>query len=226
MNSAELFSLAQAHTDNPMGIDIVRKAALRAFRGVDVSHPSLEFGTCRGGSAIAVLSAMVELQQPSRPIVTVDPYGNLPYYADVFRGVKMSKPVSWAYPNDLYRVAMETLSSVAKHEGLNWTHYMMRDTDYMEHVWPGVPLYFYKEPVVRPMFSFVYLDAEHTEESVRRQLVWLGDKIVKGGTIVIDDVDFLNGRGDSILAEFGGQVIEKDHPDKTRGCKKWLVIER
>lgn len=213
MGSDDLFNRALATTDNPPSMYVIREQARKVFGRIEASHPALEIGTRRGGSAFAVLAAILESDR-RRALVTVDPYGDLPYRADLGE-------TPWTYSNDLFREAMEGLAARVRACGLNWVHYMMRDVDYMECVWPRVPLYVQTPPLQRPTFAFVYLDGEHTEEAVRRQLSWLRGKVVEGGMILIDDADWLKDRGQPILEDFGGTSMERVGRG---GLKKWLLI--
>jgi hypothetical protein len=213
LTSAQLFNMAKERTDNPSSVELVREMAHKVFGHVGPEHPALEFGTRWGGSALALLSAILDRDR-IRPLITVDPYGDLPYHADL-------KEVSWTYSNAHYRGTMSRLSSVAEGCGLNWMHLMMKDSDYMEHLWSSVPIYLCPKPLLRPTFSFVYLDAEHTEEAVRRQLTWLKGKIAKGGLVVVDDADWLKDRGESLKKEFGGVSMEVEEPNR---IKKWILI--
>jgi hypothetical protein len=215
LTSTELFRLAEENTDNRPSMALLREKATEVFGRVGPEHPVLEFGTRSGGSALALLSAILDRDR-IRPLITVDPYGGLPYHTDL-------KEIPWVYSNPLYRGMMTRLSTAVERSGLNWMHLMMRDSDYMEHVWPDVPLYLSTELIFRPTFSFVYLDAEHTEDAVRRQLEWLKGKVADGGVILIDDADLLNGRGTSIEEDFGGIPIEKEDSKRT---KKWILIRR
>lgn len=196
-------------------MELIRAAALDTFARVGPEHPVLELGTRSGGSAFALLSAILDRDRV-RPLITVDPYGGLPYHTDL-------KEIPWVYSNQLYRGAMTRLSAAVERSGLNWMHLMMRDSDYMAYVWPNVPLYLSAKPVCRPIFSFVYLDAEHTETAVRLELEWLKDKVAPGGLIVIDDADWLKGQGESIRCDFGGVFVEKEDPKRSR---KWILISR
>lgn len=193
MRPDEILRLALRKTDNEQSLAVVYAAALEAFRRTSFRSIALEFGTRSGGSALALLAAILETDS-RRVLVTVDPYGELPYQND--KGL-----LPWKYTSDHYRDAMSEVSAVAKAEKLNWVHYLAKDEEYMECIWPVIPLYLLEPAERSPSLAFAYLDAEHTNEAVRKALLWAKGRLEKGGTIVVDDVDWLSDKGEWMLSE-------------------------
>lgn len=201
MRPDELFQLALTKTDNENGLRLLYSAAVDAFRKTSYRSIALEFGTRNGGSALALLAAILATDC-RRVLVTVDPYGSLPYRND--HGL-----LPWRYTSKEYRNAMAEIAGVARAEKLNWVHYLARDDEYMDLIWPNLPLYLLNPAEKSPMLAFAYLDAEHTNDAIRRQLVWAQGRLERGGAIIVDDVDWLSDQGDWVLSVFP-KAVRKD----------------
>ena len=154
------------------------RAVVTAPRSAD-PPPVLEIGTRSGGSALLILRLLDLVYPPParRPLVlTVDPYGSLPYAGAPFQ-----------YDDRHYRAMKQALAGYANH-----VHYMMdselflRQLDQL-YVWrAGSRLSF-------DHFSLVYLDGSHDPTVVWPEIERLLPRIIPGGFLIVDDTDWFDG---------------------------------
>lgn len=169
-------------SDHRGGLDFLYEKVLALAKDLPERVPFLEIGTRAGGSALVFLHAILASGKLNRPLITVDPYGNKGYWvADKCRDT--------LYGESFYWQAMVALSLFAQEHELFHVHYRMRSLDFAG-IWPHIPLWHNGEPVPVP-FGFVYLDGEHIDKTVARELEWAITTLHTGGLIVIDDSEHI-----------------------------------
>lgn len=183
-------------SDHQAGLGLFYERALEVARELPAGLPFIEIGTRAGGTALLLLEAIFT-SGIQRPLITVDPYGK-PYQSGpgeyLSPGQPNSCPAMEHYlptGEEHYRTAMANLSSFAQEHGLNHVHYRMTSADFMD-AWPHVmKLWMDGEPINERPFALVYLDGEHTPETVSRELCWLLPRMSADGLIVIDDTQHI-----------------------------------
>ncbi len=165
-------------SDHRGGLDFLYEKVLALAKDLPEQVPFLEVGTRAGGSALVFLHAILASGKTQRPMITVDPYGNKGYWvADEHKDT--------LYGEEFYWQAMVALSLFAQEHKLFHVHYRMRSLDFAA-IWPYIPLWHNGEQV--PVtFGFVYLDGEHIDKTVARELYFAMVHLHIGGLIVIDD---------------------------------------
>jgi predicted O-methyltransferase YrrM len=141
--------------------------------------PFLEIGTRSGGSALLILR-LLELVYP-RParlplVLTVDPYGSLPYAGAPFQ-----------YDDRHYRAMKQALARYANH-----VHYMMDSELFLGQL---DQLYVWRDGtrIAFNSFSLVYLDGSHDPPVVWAEIERLLPRVIPGGFLIIDDTDWFGG---------------------------------
>lgn len=147
---------------------------LKVARELPEEYPFLEIGNRLGGTALMFLDAIKESGKPKRFLITVDPYGDMPYTG------KLDK-----FDEDFRRQAMKILSDFSYENKLNHAHYRLKSLDFIT-TWEKSE--FWHEGVLLPkLFGMVYFDGDHTDEVVfeelKRYLPFIHDK----GMYVVDD---------------------------------------
>jgi hypothetical protein len=141
--------------------------------------PYLEIGTRAGGSALLILRLLdlVYPQPARRPLVlTVDPYGSLPYPGAPFQ-----------YDDRHYRAMKQALAGYANH-----VHYMMDSELFLRQL---DELYLWRAGlrVSFDQLSLVYLDGSHDPDVVWGEIERLLPRVIPGGFLIVDDTDWFDG---------------------------------
>ena len=154
------------------------RAVVAAPRSAD-PPPFLEIGTRAGGSALLTLR-LLDLVYPRsarRPLLlTVDPYGSLPYPGATFK-----------YDDGHYRDMKRALSGYPNH-----VHYMMDSELFLQQ---REHLYLWRAGarVELRAFSLIYLDGSHDPDVVWSEIEGLLPLIIPGGYLIVDDTDWFDG---------------------------------
>lgn len=162
-----------------MGLEkfsVVEECVTRAPAGL-----FLEVGTRRGGSAIRTM----QLMPKGSTLISVDPYGDKRYVD--YLGVDTPYP----FPDSMYMEALQNLSTYALNHDKNFVQYKMTSVDFLQS-----DFVYWTEgkgtPTSQMKFSFVLLDGDHTDETVRQEVELLTPRMVSGGIILIDNIDWLS----------------------------------
>ena len=134
-----------------------------------------------GGSAIAWLKAILESDKKQRALITVDPYGDLPYF---WAGRGFSKT---GYGEDFYKEAMKLLSNFAYDNRVYHTHFKLTSDDFMK-IFDEISIYD-EDKVLGKTFAFVYLDACKEQNTIAKEFEWFKKRMKSGGLIIFDDYD-------------------------------------
>ena len=189
----EILALSDKSTDHPETRRALYKCAVESLKDLPACHPVIEFGTLGGGSALALMAAILQTDS-KRCLITVDPYLSNPGISPEFERF-----------DDAYRLAMMLLSQVAHQYHLHHIHYKMTAIDYLNTNW-NLPHYTGDSAVSRPRFSFVHVDTGH--DALERGLIQLMIKrsyVIPNGTVLVDDV--LPERDTWLKEEHGGKWI-------------------
>lgn len=149
----------------------------------DTECSAIEIGTYGGDTALLWMELMLK-SKVMKPLLTVDAH-NIPGYQDYYI-TSMIRMAGTAY--EMF---------IASGDPLLWRHYPVLDTIFMDHIYETLPFDFFKK------YFFVNLDGPHDDESIIKEFVFFYDKLVPGGTIVIDDAGIENASG----------VYVKNHAD-------------
>lgn len=169
--------------------ELLQRAASNAPWGPD--FPWLEIGTREGGSTQMLLETLPE----DGVLVSVDPYGGIPYKA--FVGADSFTPIHWDWiPGEAsslgYTSAMRTratiaLLEIAAQRGVHFIPLPITDLEFMERFVSGVPVHWNGHSRLRNTYGLVFLDGPHDTESVYRELRFFIPRMAERGLVVIDD---------------------------------------
>ena len=152
-----------------------------------------EVGTRAGGSALLALHAIKE-SGITRQLITIDPYGGKPFAA-----VHSTLPYNNWYDDTFYRSMMKELADFCAEHALQHTHFKITSQEFIAtfeqmHLWQN-------QQTLEPLFGYVYLDGEHTPETVGQELAWFLPRLSDGGLLVIDDIENLVQTTDPLITE-------------------------
>lgn len=179
-------------SDHQPGLDFLYEKVLEKAKSLPENAPFVEIGTRRGGSALIFLTA-IKNSGIQRPLYTIDPYGNKPYKlsdATIFR----------VAIDDYYKDAMKLLSIYCSMHNLFWTHFRITSFDFMK-IYEQINIW-WDERALKELFGFVYLDGEHNEDTVAKELEWFQPRMHKDGLIVIDDDENVKVSNFEVIKEF------------------------
>lgn len=162
--------------NSDMGIEklqVVENAMRLAPKGI-----FLEIGTRAGGTAIMALRA-----NGSEMLISVDPYGSKPY-------IDTNGIAPFIYPDEMYRSTLHKLSKEAVDTEKTFIHFKMPSQEYMTknlNMW-----ILGKEIRTHDLkYSYVLLDGEHNDKTVSEEISFFSSRMVRGGVLLIDNVDWL-----------------------------------
>lgn len=173
----------------------------------------VEVGTASGSSAKAIMRG---LQDSDKWFFTVDPYGEKPYRA----GKQLT---SIKYGESEFRKAMTELYDFAEEKGVFYTHWRMRSLDFIEML-PGIQIWKEGGQLENIRIGLLFLDGEHTLEMVKREIDAFYKYIIKGGAIVIDDINFL-GMEEGVKKLFSGRRGDLSF-ETIESCHRSYFIKR
>jgi len=155
-------------------------------------HSIVEIGTDGGTTAFWALKAMKNFKGW---FFTIDPYGDKPYKAgsDV-QGSNMG------YNDKHYMNTIPTIYKMAQEKGINYLHWKLTSLDWMK-IWDEIE--FWNDGGKEVKFSMAYLDGDHAWDPVMDEFKFFYDRIPKGGYIVIDDFNLLDGEAEVRLRTKG-----------------------
>lgn len=157
--------------------------ALEAINNFDDSYHILEVGTDAGTTAMCFLKALNKAKS-KRWLFTVDPHGDKPYRIDG------NDYGGFEYGDHKYRKHLSAESNFALENELNHLHWKIRSVDFFK-VLPKVEFWSNGGIIKKWKFCFVYLDGEHSWDTILEEIKWVYPKIPKGGVIVIDDYNLI-----------------------------------
>ena len=91
------------------------------------------------------------------------------------------------YDEQCYRNGMMTLNTFAFNNDLLHCHWRMTSKDFMDKI-ESIE-FWYDEKKMDYKFGLVFLDGEHYEDIVMEEFDWFRDRLIKGGLIIIDDIE-------------------------------------
>lgn len=172
----------KGYCDHIHGMSLFYDQMLEASKNTPEDCFFLEIGSWKGGSAVAMMQALRDGKK--QWLITVDPYGTKPF--------KLGNTIQKAaqYDEDIYRDAMWKMSSFARDNKLNHTHFRMTSDDFMK-TFEQID-FWHKGEIVKPIkFGGVFIDGDHESYTVNRELDWLVDRMAQGGLIVFDDIPYV-----------------------------------
>lgn len=152
----------------------------------DVPGLILEIGTRKGGSMQIIIDALLDSGQENRHVLSVDPYGHIPYNTGNQFGI-----TRYDYTNDMKKKAMADLFTYVQGKPVNFIPICWTDVEFMEHFSQnGWPVYDVEEKRYFTI-AFAFLDGPHDTDSVFAELVGL-QCMPAGGAVVIDNIDYFD----------------------------------
>ena len=168
-------------SDHEPGLNILYEKAVEVSKNLNPLLPFVEIGTRRGGSALLLLIAIKE-SGCRRPLLTVDPYGKMEYEQNDKIRIK-------EYGEGYYREAMKVLADYCVETEMIHSHFRMTSDEFMK-IYPQITLYYEGQILPKEEFGLVYLDGDHHIDIVTREVEYFYPKIVRGGLLSIDDIEF------------------------------------
>lgn len=147
-----------------------------------------EIGLRLGLGTATIISAVREFC-PSKLVVSVDPYGNIPY-----TGREPDGETHYDYTDDMRNECMVNIWAYVRQNPVDYRFFQMSDDEFFTRFSGNVTRYGYEGRFLEAMYSMVHLDAQHTVKDVSRQIIWFDDRMERGAMLAIDDVtpDFID----------------------------------
>lgn len=155
----------------------VLEHALAAHRAVPFGA-TVEIGTYKGGTALALLALLRSLYAGAQPLVaTVDPYGSKPYKGG-------DAVVVGLYGDPLYTFMRAQLMDYPNH-----AHYLMEGVEFLDRM-HGCRYWLDGRERYLHSLAFAFVDGDHDHVTVVREIEALEARWTRAGTrVVVDNVD-------------------------------------
>lgn len=149
-----------------------------AARRTTVNGLVCEIGTRLGGG----IQAMIDGFQQPRAIVSVDPYGDIPYANTDSSGTRRM-----GYDLPMMVRALSTISVACFIKGHVWIPMILEDKEFFARFADGVPIYDFEKHLVTG-YALAHVDGPHDVESLMTAAEFFARRLVVGGCIVFDDI--------------------------------------
>lgn len=190
-------------SDHSPGLDFLYERVLEKAKILPEDVPFVEIGTRLGGTALIFLTA-IKNSGIRRLLYTVDPYGYRPFKVG---SIIMHKVAGEEY----YREAMKFLSIYCSQNSLFWIPFRMTSFDFMK-IYDQIDIWYDEKVLEKKPFGFVYLDGEHNEDTISKELEWFNPRMHKKGLIVIDDNEHINISDNETIKKF----VERSYQNLNR----------
>lgn len=147
----------------------------------DVDGMCLEIGLRRGMGTKTIIDAVRQFC-PSKPIISIDPYGNIPYV-----GREPVGPIHLDYTNPMRNECMAALWTYIVENPVHYQFFNWTDAYFFEKMQDGVVWYDLNEGL-HEYYSTVVLDGPHDVKSIKAELDFFVPRMKSGATIVFDDI--------------------------------------
>lgn len=151
-----------------------------AARRTDAPGLICEIGTRLGGGIQAIIDG---LQQP-RAIVSVDPYGDLPYVHSEVGGIQWM-----GYNQQMMVTALGTISQACADKGHLWIPMILEDREFFQRFQDGVPVYDCQKKMFTT-YALAHIDGPHDADSLLMAAEFFARRLVPGGCLVFDDIHY------------------------------------
>lgn len=161
---------------------------IRAIEKIkDVPGLILEIGTRKGGSMQIIIDALLENGDENRNVISVDPYGNIPYNSGNQYGI-----THFDYTNEMKKEAMATLFQYVQGKPVNFTPFCMTSFEFFYRFHYGIPIYDNIDECIGN-YAFAFVDGQHDTRSVDWDCTFVANGRSNPGTrIVVDNIDFFD----------------------------------
>ena len=146
----------------------------------DVPGAVCEIGSRRGGGIEAIVAGMTEASD-LRPIIAIDPFGNIDYH---FTEVDFRK---LDYTNEMRSQFIVDAHTYAREKGAHLMFWGLEDTEFFSRFSDGVPYYEQGKRMINE-YALVHFDGPHNYESVKLETNWFDKRAQTGAFFVYDDV--------------------------------------
>lgn len=182
----------------------------------DVEGACLEIGLRMGLGTKTIIDA-VRAFCPNKIVVSVDPFGNIPY-----TGREPDGETHYDYTDDMRNECLANMWDYVRNNPVDYKFINLSDNHFFEIFSNGIPVYGYNGWTVEKLYSTVHLDGPHTVDAVTNEIAWFNERMKSGATIIIDDVtpDFMDIEPINRLFDSLNWVLHK------QGMKKNIYVKR
>jgi hypothetical protein len=171
-----------------------------------------ELGSRKGGSLKRIIDVLVATQNLNRVLVSIDPYGHLPYngyHQSVLTNMDYENSMRDTFLIDIFSYLKEVNKRISPAD-LNLVFFNLEDTEFFQRFPDGVPTYNHDKKEVISNYAGIFLDGPHWVENVIEETTFFKDRLSVGGTITYDDIDFYDHKQvEWFLTENNFSLIEK-----------------
>ena len=165
------------------GDSIEYELITEAARQTTVPGLACEVGTRLGGG----IQAMIDGFQQPRAILSIDPYGDIPYHYSDAHGIRYEM----GYGQAMMVEALRTIPQACADKGHLWIPLVLEDREFYARYADGVPVYDCQKAVCN-QYALVHIDGPHDTESLVLAIEFFGNRLAVGGCLIFDNIEFFN----------------------------------
>ena len=164
----------------------------------------IEIGLRRGGSMKTFLDCLAARNAPAT-IISIDCYGQIPYM------VAEGQRVIFDYTNEMRNETLGGIYSYIQGKPINFMFFNLEDTEFFDRFADGVPIYANMGKTIVNEYGFIFIDAQHTLESVARATrFFLNGRDASGTILCFDDINAYNHDAiEEMIVHRGYQLIRR-----------------
>jgi len=172
----------------------------------DVDGMCCEIGLRLGMGTKTIIDA-VRVHCPNKLVVSVDPYGNMPYIGREHIGL-----THYDYTDIMRNECMVDMWTYVRDNPVDWRFIQLADFNFFNIYSIGIPYYDYDGGGLYMKYSMVHLDGPHSVLILDEQIRWFNARMNSGAVICVDDVtpDFIDIRPINDLFEQLGWELVKE----------------
>jgi hypothetical protein len=187
------------------GDSIEYELLTEAARKTTVPGMVCEVGTRLGAGIQAIIDGI----SGPRPILSIDPYGDVAYH----HSDAHPKLYGHGYDQAMLVQALATIPAACHAKGHLWLPFIMEDSEFFRRFADGVPLYAGVKHVAND-YAFVHLDGPHTTEKVGEETEFFLNRVPLGGVIAYDNWYYFNAEGIGEMLTMAGFELEVKGEEK------------
>lgn len=178
MNLSQIFDLS----DHNQNLDYLFDLALNLAQILPSPIPFLEIGTRAGGTTLLFIQAIIQSYLP-RLMFSVDPYGNKPFRQG-------SSTLLNLYGESFWKQASNHIANICSSSNLVFqSHWKITSLDFIK-IYDQITIWHQGLPFKGP-FGLVYLDGDHDEDTISREIEFFAPRLYPKGMIIIDDSEHI-----------------------------------
>lgn len=150
----------------------------------DVEGMCLELGLRLGGGIKEIIDGVSEFC-PGKVVISVDPFGNIPYEHKEGEFVQYGE--EYGYSNNMKDTCLMTLHEYVREKKVYMMFLQLEDTEFFKRYADGIPVY-RNSKTIQDKYSFVHFDGPHAIQPLIDEIEFFLPRSNAGSIWCFDDI--------------------------------------